>query len=66
MAFNPRVVIFIDHTIILISASAFIATNLDDLFLLAPFFSYSDLKVIHVVEGQYLGFLTILLISSLA
>ena len=55
-----------DPTIILISASAFIATNLDDLFLLAAFFCHPDLKAIQVVAGQYLGFLTLLLISSLA
>jgi cadmium resistance protein CadD (predicted permease) len=55
-----------DSTIILISASAFIATNLDDLFLLAAFFSHPNLKSIQVVAGQYLGFLTLLLISSLS
>jgi cadmium resistance protein CadD (predicted permease) len=55
-----------DLNIILISASAFIATNLDDLFLLSAFFSHPDLKAKNVVAGQYLGFLTLLLISSLA
>jgi cadmium resistance protein CadD (predicted permease) len=65
-AFHSLGAIFVDPTIILISASAFIATNLDDLFLLAVFFSHPDLKAIHVVAGQYLGFLTLLLISSLA
>ena len=55
-----------DLTIIIISASAFIASNLDDLFLLAAFFSHPDLKAKNVVAGQYLGFLTLLLISSLA
>ena len=55
-----------EYTIILISASAFIATNLDDLFLLTALFSYPDLKAVDVVIGQYLGFITLLLISFLA
>jgi cadmium resistance protein CadD (predicted permease) len=55
-----------DPTIILISASAFIATNLDDLFLLAALFSNPNLKAKYVIAGQYLGFITLLLISSLA
>jgi len=55
-----------DFTIILISSSAFIATNLDDLFLLASFFSHPNLKAKNVIAGQYLGFLILLFISSLA
>jgi cadmium resistance protein CadD (predicted permease) len=55
------------ETIIIITAiSAFIATNLDDMFLLAAFFTYPKYQTRDVVLGQYMGFLTLLIVSSLA
>jgi len=49
-----------------ISASAFIATNLDDLFLLVAFFSSKNFSNNAVVVGQYLGFCTLILVSIMA
>jgi cadmium resistance protein CadD (predicted permease) len=52
--------------IILVAVSAFVATNLDDLFILSAFFAHPNFNTGDVVIGQYLGFLILLLISSLA
>lgn len=49
-----------------ISASAFIATNLDDLFILVAFFSSKNYPNTRVVLGQYLGFCTLILVSIMA
>jgi cadmium resistance protein CadD (predicted permease) len=55
------------ETIIIITAiSAFIATNLDDMFLIAAFFTHPKFQTRDVVLGQYMGFLTLLIVSSLA
>lgn len=45
--------------------SAFVATNLDDIIILMLFFSRlkSGLKAKHIVAGQYLGFLVIIVAS---
>ncbi|HOI40798.1 MAG TPA: cadmium resistance transporter [Methanobacterium sp.] len=54
-------------TILLFTAIfAFIATNLDDMFLLAAFFAHPDFQARNVFLGQYFGFLVLLLVSSLA
>ncbi|NYB52656.1 MAG: cadmium resistance transporter [Methanobacteriaceae archaeon] len=45
---------------------AFLATNLDDMFLLAAFFAHPQFQTKEVVWGQYLGFISLLMISSLA
>lgn len=50
----------------LITISAFIATNLDDLFLLMVFFSFPKFQNIDVVFGQFLGMGALIIISSLA
>jgi cadmium resistance transport/sequestration family protein len=55
-----------ETVIILTAISAFVSTNLDDLFLLAAFFSNPDFRAIDVVLGQYLGFIVLLTVSSLA
>jgi cadmium resistance protein CadD (predicted permease) len=49
-----------------ISISAFIATNLDDLFLLAAFFSSRNFSNTSVVLGQYLGLSILISISIIA
>ncbi len=49
-----------------ISASAFIATNLDDIFLLTAFFSSKTFPNTSVVLGQYLGFGVLILVSIIA
>lgn len=52
--------------LVLTAIFAFIATNLDDMFILAAFFSHPNYQARHVVMGQYLGFLVLLLVSLLA
>lgn len=52
--------------VIITGIFAFFATNLDDMFLLAVFFAHSEFKPLNIVLGQYLGFITLILISSLA
>ncbi|MDD1763499.1 MAG: cadmium resistance transporter [Methanobacteriaceae archaeon] len=52
--------------LVTISISAFVATNLDDLFLLAAFFSSKDFSNTSVVLGQYLGLSTLISISIIA
>ncbi|MEN6329161.1 MAG: cadmium resistance transporter [Methanobacteriaceae archaeon] len=49
-----------------ISVSAFIATNLDDLSLLAAFFSSRAFSNASVVLGQYFGFCILILVSIMA
>lgn len=51
---------------VLTAIFAFIATNLDDMFILAALFSHPDFRAIQVVLGQYLGFFILLSVSSLA
>lgn len=53
---------------IISAISAFIATNLDDIIILMFFFSQVNsqklnLNIRHIVLGQYLGFVAILLLS---
>ncbi|HMK53577.1 MAG TPA: cadmium resistance transporter [Methanobacteriaceae archaeon] len=56
-----------DFLILLILAtSAFIATNLDDIFLLAAFFSNNTFSTTNIVLGQYLGLSILILISIIA
>lgn len=52
--------------LILITISAFIATNLDDLFLLMAFFSFPEFQDKGVVFGQFMGMGTLIIISSSA
>lgn len=53
------------ETIIILTATlAFLATNLDDMFLLAAFFAHPKFQTREVVLGQYLGFITLLVVSS--
>jgi cadmium resistance protein CadD (predicted permease) len=49
-----------------VSVSAFLATNLDDFFLLAAFFSSKAFSNHSVVLGQYLGICTLILVSIIA
>ena len=52
--------------LILITLIAFISTNLDDLFVLMAFFTKKDYLRLEVILGQYLGMISLILISSLA
>lgn len=52
--------------IIILTISAFIATNLDDILILMAFFAHPDFNFTKVVLGQYIGFTILILISSLA
>lgn len=45
-----------------VAVSAFIATNLDDLFILMVFFAHPDYDSSSVIMGQYLGIIGIILI----
>ena len=58
--------ILMETVIILTAISAFVSTNLDDLFILAAFFANPEFRAKDVVLGQYLGFIVLLSISSLA
>jgi cadmium resistance transport/sequestration family protein len=55
-----------ETVIILTALSAFISTNLDDLFILAAFFANPEFAVKEVLLGQYLGFIFLLTLSSMA
>ena len=48
-----------------IGVSAFIATNIDDIFVLMLFFSSSNFHKFHVVIGQYLGIGLLVVIGAL-
>jgi len=48
-----------------IGVSAFVATNIDDLFVLMLFFSNPKFNASHVVIGQYLGIGSLVVISTL-
>jgi len=49
--------------IIIIGVSAFISTNIDDIFVLMILFSNKDYKSFEIILGQYFGFFTLILIS---
>lgn len=49
-----------------ISASAFLATNIDDIFILTAFFSSKAFPNSSVVLGQYIGFGTLIIVSIMA
>jgi Predicted permease, cadmium resistance protein len=55
-----------ETVIILTALSAFISTNLDDLFILAAFFANPEFREKEVLLGQYFGFIILLTVSSLA
>ncbi|MCK9151496.1 cadmium resistance transporter [Methanobacterium alcaliphilum] len=48
---------------IFIATSSFIATNLDDIFLLIVFFAHPDYKTSSIITGQFLGISLLILIS---
>src|SRR2546421_10895933 len=50
---------------LLIGIVAFITTNIDNLLLLILLFSQPSYRKWHIVTGQYLGFLVIILVSTL-
>lgn len=52
--------------IILLAVMAFVATNLDDIFVLMIFFARKDFNNTAVVLGQFIGILTLVGISALS
>jgi cadmium resistance protein CadD (predicted permease) len=52
--------------ILFVAALAFLATNLDDIFILMSFFAITEYNKFTVVLGQYLGLSLLLIISYLA
>lgn len=52
--------------LIFTAVAVFIATNLDDLFVLMIFFSNKEFKVRQVVLGQYVGVMALITISALS
>lgn len=51
---------------IFVAVTAFVATNLDDLFVLIAFFARKDIHIVSVVVGQYIGVLLLIILSSFA
>jgi cadmium resistance protein CadD (predicted permease) len=49
-----------------VAVTAFIATNLDDMFILMSFFARNEFSNVSVVLGQYIGIFMLILISMLA
>ncbi len=52
-------------SLIELGASAFVATNIDDIFILMVFFSSSNFHARSIVIGQYLGIGLLVAISAL-
>lgn len=52
--------------IVIVAVSAFVATNLDDIFVLIAYFTHNDFNNVSVILGQYMGVTLLILISSLA
>jgi len=52
--------------LVLTAVTMFIATNLDDLFVLMLFFAIKDFDNKQIVLGQYIGVITLILISALS
>ncbi|MDI6723797.1 MAG: cadmium resistance transporter [Methanobacterium sp.] len=52
--------------LVLTAVTMFIATNLDDLFVLMLFFAIKDFDTKQIVLGQYFGVITLILISALS
>lgn len=51
---------------ILLAVTAFLATNIDDLFIIVVFFTRKDVTKTSVVIGQYIGILVLITISILS
>lgn len=51
---------------VMIALITFISTNLDDLFILMAYFARNDFFKVDVIMGQYLGMISLIMISSLA
>jgi cadmium resistance transport/sequestration family protein len=54
-----------DLTLLFIAIISFVATNLDDLFVLMLFFAHPDYKNTQIIIGQYIGISSLILISTL-
>lgn len=54
------------YLIVIVAVTAFIATNLDDIFVLIAYFAHRDFSKVSVVLGQYIGVSLLIFISSFA
>ena len=54
-----------EFALIFIAVMGFVATNLDDMFVLMIFFAHSDYKNTQIIIGQYIGISSLILISTL-
>jgi cadmium resistance transport/sequestration family protein len=54
-----------ESTLFFLAIVSFIATNLDDLFVLMIFFAHPDYKSTPIIIGQYIGISSLILISTL-
>ncbi|MBL0744986.1 cadmium resistance transporter [Chryseolinea lacunae] len=48
-----------------LAASAFVVTNIDDLLLLSAYFAQPNVRVKHIVAGQYIGVAALVMVSLL-
>src|SRR5687768_6844552 len=53
-------------TVLILGITLFVATNLDDIFILIAFFADPRLRAHQIIVGQYLGIGTLVLISVIA
>jgi cadmium resistance protein CadD (predicted permease) len=53
-------------TVVIHAVALFVATNLDDIFILVAFFADPGLRARQVIVGQYLGIGALVLISVIA
>ncbi len=54
-----------ESTLFFLAIVSFIATNLDDIFVLMIFFAHPDYKSTQIIIGQYIGISSLILISTL-
>jgi cadmium resistance transport/sequestration family protein len=54
-----------EFTLIFIAIMGFVATNLDDLFVLMIFFAHPDYNNTQIIVGQYIGISSLILMSTL-
>ncbi len=54
-----------ESTLFFLAIVSFIATNLDDLFVLMIFFAHPDYKSTQIIIGQYIGISSLILIGIL-
>jgi cadmium resistance transport/sequestration family protein len=53
-------------TAVIVAITMFVATNIDDIFILVAFFANSRIRASHVVVGQYIGIGVLVIVSIIA